>query len=122
MPKILVIDDDNDFRSMVCDLLSRAAYAVVEAKDGVEGLKMNAAEKPDLVITDIVMPNQDGIGTIMSLHEECPDSKIIAVSGGGVGQPEDYLHMAKGLGANHVFTKPIDNGEFLKAVKNLLDE
>ncbi len=122
MAKILIIDDDNDFRSMLGELLRRSAYTVVESMDGHEGLKMNKREQPDLIITDIVMPNQDGIGTIMSLHKEYPETKIIAISGGGLGGPFLYLHMAKELGANQVFTKPIDNKEFLKAVNILLNE
>lgn len=120
MAKILVIDDDADFRSMICSLLSRSGYSVIEAEDGEKGLKTCAAESPDLVVTDIVMPNQDGIGTIMSLHKKSPEIKIIAVSGGGLGKPDDYLEMAQQLGANMVFPKPIINSEFLKAVKELL--
>jgi YesN/AraC family two-component response regulator len=107
---------------MLCDLLNRAGFDVIEAKDGEEGIKTYKQESPDLVITDIVMPNQDGIGAIMSLSKEFPEIKIIAVSGGGIGQPHDYLQLAKGLGANQVFTKPIDNQEFLKVVSNLLEE
>ncbi len=122
MAKILIIDDDEDFRSMLYDLLTRAAYTVVEAKDGEEGLKRNRTELPDLIITDIIMPNEDGIGTIISIRKEFPERKIIAISGGGLVLPHDYLHMAKKLGANLVFTKPINNTEFLKAVKDLLDD
>ncbi len=122
MAKILVIDDDNDFRSMLCDLLKRSAYTVIESTDGKEGLNMNKIEKPDLIITDIVMPNKDGIEIIISLHKEYPEIKIIAVSGGGLAQPFLYLQMAKTLGANQVFTKPINNKKFLEAVNSLLHE
>ncbi len=122
MAKILIIDDDEDFRSMLCKLLTRAAYTVVEARDGREGLAKNKIELPDLIITDIIMPNEDGIGAILSLNKEFPERKIIAVSGGGLVQPHDYLHMAKNFGANLVFTKPIHNQEFLQAVNDLLDE
>lgn len=103
-------------------LLRRSAYTVVESTDEQEGLNMNKREQPDLIITDIVMPNQDGIGTIMSLHQEYPETKIIAVSGRGLGVPFLYLDLAKKLGANQVFTRPIDNKEFLKAVNILLNE
>ena len=122
MAKILVIDDDDDFRSMLCDLLKRSAYTVFESTDGQEGLKMNKIEKPDLIITDIVMPNQDGIETVIRLHKEYPEIKIIAVSGGGLVQPYLYLHMAKTLGADQTFTKPINNKKFLEAVNILLNE
>ncbi len=83
---------------------------------------MAKREQPDLIITDIVMPNQDGIGTNMSLHQEYPETKIIAISGGGLGDPFLYLNMAKKLDAHQVFTKPIDNKEFLKAVNILMED
>jgi CheY-like chemotaxis protein len=120
MAKILIIDDDNDFRSMLGELLSRAAYTVIESKEGLEGLKIAELESPDLIITDIIMPHQDGIGTIMSLTKKIPGIKIIAISGGGIGQSEFYLELAKTLGAKEVFTKPIDNKEFLQAIDVLL--
>ncbi len=120
MAKILIVDDDNDFRSMLAELLSRAAYTVIESKDGLEGLKIAGLESPDLIITDIIMPNQDGIGIIMSLTKKVPGIKIIAISGGGIGQSQFYLDMAKTLGAKEVFTKPIDNKELLEAVDALL--
>ncbi len=122
MAKILIIDDDQDFRSMLCELIRRADYTVIEAKDGLEGLKSAKIDLPDLIITDIVMPNQDGIGTIMSLHRDFPAIKIIAISGRGIGQPYLYLEMAKALGASLVFTKPFRNRDFLAAIDTLLSE
>ncbi len=122
MSKILIIEDDSDFRAMLKTLLSRAAYTVIESKDGCEGLKMASQELPDLIITDIVMPNQDGIGAIMTLTKQFPGIKIIAISGGGLCQPHLYLKMAKALGAKQIFEKPLNNNEFLEAVHTLINE
>jgi YesN/AraC family two-component response regulator len=80
-------------------------------------------EKPaDLIITDLIMPNKDGIGMIIDLKKEFPEVKIIAMSGGGVNRPEGYLDGAKKLGANRTLTKPIDRDKMLTAVKETLKE
>ena len=120
MAKILIIDDNDDFRSMLHELLARKSYTVFVSEDGEEGLKATRRELPDLVITDIVMPNQDGIGTIMALRNDFPDIRVIAVSGGGIGQPQLYLKMAKELGADAIFTKPFKNKELLETIETLL--
>lgn len=65
------------------------------------------------------MPDKDGLETIMALRRECPDVKIIAVSGGGRIGPQDYLHMAETLGAHHTFSKPFESGDMLAAVREL---
>ncbi|SHO43427.1 response regulator, partial [Desulfopila aestuarii] len=99
----------------------RKAYTVLQSQDGLEGLTVTKRELPDLIITDIVMPNQDGIGTIMSLRKDYPEIKIVAISGGGIDPPHLYLKMAKALGASAVFVKPFDSKEFLGTVDTLLD-
>jgi two-component system chemotaxis response regulator CheY len=83
MPKILVIDDDPLVRSTIARLLSRAGYDFVLAGDGKRGLELFESEQPELVITDLIMPEKEGIETIRAIREMRPEAKIIAISGGG---------------------------------------
>jgi len=120
MPKILVVDDDPSIREMLEEVLKDAGYAVEAAADGLEALRMVKASPPDLLITDIIMPEQDGVGIMLQLAKENPGIKTIAISGGGRISPESYLYMAEKFGAIKTFTKPFDINEFLDAVKNAL--
>ena len=122
MSKILLIDDDKDFRSMLCDLLTREGYVVVEAKDGKDGLSKFHEESPDLVITDIIMPEQDGTGVIIELNNLKSTTPIIAISGGGQNRGDEYLEIAKMFGAKHVFEKPLNFHEFIETVNDLLGQ
>jgi DNA-binding NtrC family response regulator len=120
MKRILIIDDEQQIRSMLRLMLERDGYEVVEAPDGSEGIKAYRQKPADLVITDLIMPNKDGIGMIIELQKEFPDVKIIAMSGGGLNKPEGYLKGAKKLGAACTLTKPIDREKMLRAVKNII--
>jgi len=107
---------------MLKEALTRAGYEVTEALDGKEGISLYLKEPIDLVITDIVMPNKEGIETIIELRQSFPEVKIIAMSGGGRIIPEDYLYMAKGLGAKRTFAKPFDLEKLLESIHELLQE
>ena len=120
MARILIIDDESQIRSMLRLMLERVGYEVDEAPDGLEGIRQYREDPADLIITDLIMPNKDGIGMIIDLKKEFPKVKIIAMSGGGVNRPEGYLDGAKKLGATRTLTKPIDRDEMLKAVKDTL--
>ncbi|MGD2098831.1 MAG: response regulator [Desulfobacterales bacterium] len=120
MERILIIDDETQIRSMLRLMLERVGYEVVEAADGMEGIRQYRDNPADLIITDLIMPNKDGIGMIIELKKEFPQVKIIAMSGGGVNRPEGYLDGAKKLGATRTLTKPIDRDEMLNAVKETL--
>ena len=120
MARILIIDDEPQIRSMLKLMLERDGYEVVEAPDGVAGIKVYRQNPADLIITDLIMPNKDGIGMIIELKKEFPDVMIIAMSGGGLNKPDGYLKGAKKLGAACTLTKPIDREEMLKAVKDIL--
>jgi YesN/AraC family two-component response regulator len=122
MARILIIDDEPQIRSMLKLMLEREGYEVVEAPDGVEGIKIYRQNPADLIVTDLIMPNKDGIGMIIDLKKEFPDVNIIAMSGGGLNKPEGYLKGAKKLGAACTLTKPIDREEMLRAVKDILKE
>jgi len=83
MARILVIDDDIQILEMLGQTLEREGYEVVDALDGKEGMRLYREAPTDLVITDIVMPEKEGVETIMELKRDFPDVKIIAMSGGG---------------------------------------
>ncbi|MFC1834955.1 response regulator [Thermodesulfobacteriota bacterium] len=118
--RILVIDDDEAMRFMLREMLGRAGYEVVEAPNGSVGTKLFRESPTDLIITDMVMPEKDGMETIMELRTEFPDVKIIALSGGAKIGPYSYLMTAKRFGAEKTFTKPVKRVELLDAVRELL--
>jgi DNA-binding response OmpR family regulator len=120
MQKVLIIDDDAGIRTMLRGFLELNGYHVLEAADGRSGIRQLEATFPDLVITDIVMPGQEGISTIMEIRKKNQGARIIAMSGGGSAGPGDYLHMAQKLGADRVFMKPLDLPALLTAVRTLL--
>jgi CheY-like chemotaxis protein len=122
MARILIIDDEPQIRSMLRLMLERVGYEIAEAPDGIEGIRKYRENPADLIITDLIMPNKDGIGMIIDLKKEFPKVKIIAMSGGGVNRPEGYLDGAKKLGATRTLTKPIVRDEMLKAVKETLKD
>jgi DNA-binding NtrC family response regulator len=123
MARILLIDDDEQVRSMVKRMLARAGYAdVLEAGDGLAGMRLFGREPFDLVITDIIMPGQEGIETIMELSRDYPRTKIIAMSGGGRIDPRGYLETASHLGASRTLAKPFKSSDLIGVVKELLNE
>lgn len=116
MARILVIDDDAIMRRMIRQMLERVGYQVDEAESGQAGLLLFRTQPADLVVTDILMPDQDGISTIFELRKEFPDVKIIAVSGGRRATTMHVQALAERAGARHTFAKPIDRHSFLQAV------
>ncbi len=122
MATIYVFDDEPSILLMVKKMLEKAGYDVSTALNGREGMELFNNKKPDLLITDILMPEKEGLETIMELRKKWPDLKIIAISGGGRFGPEGYLPGAKLLGADLVFQKPLIQKEFLQAISSLLNE
>ena len=120
MGHILIMDDDDNVRMNLREMLEREGYEVVEAPDGKKGMRLFRESPADLVITDIVMPEQEGIETVKELRDNFPTVKIIVISGGGKLKPEPYLKLAGLLGADKTFTKPFKLGDMLRAVKELL--
>ena len=120
MARILIIEDDNEVREYLESVISRAGYEVVSAENGKEGVKLFQENPVDLVVTDIIMPEKDGIETIMDLRRANPALMVIAISGGGRSEPENYLHSARLLGANRTMKKPFTNQEMLDTIKELL--
>ena len=122
MATILIIDDDKSILSFLKERLMYEGFNVLTAINGKEGMKLFNENQVDLVITDIIMPDIDGFETIIELKRICPDIKIIAMSGGGRGQPEYYLETAKSFGAQYTVEKPFKTSELLEAVYELLKE
>lgn len=118
--RILVIDDDPQIRKLFKRKLSFEGYEVLEAFNGKDGVKLYRRELPDLVITDLVMPEKEGIEVITELKKDHPEVKIIAVSGGGRADPEAYLKIAKHLGAQKTYPKPIVWSELLAGIQILI--
>jgi DNA-binding response OmpR family regulator len=119
-PRILIIDDEVQIREMLGQMLSREGYQVVYAEDGKVGMNVCREQDIDLIITDIIMPEKDGIEMILELRHDFPDLKVIAISGGGRLGPDGYLEMAQKLGAHKTFFKPFNRREILDAVQELL--
>ncbi len=120
MKRILIIDDDEQFREMLRAMIEREGYEVTEAQDGEIGLNLQNENKFDLIITDIIMPNKEGIALIMELKKDYPDLKIIAISGGGRIVPNDYLGIAERLGADYTLSKPFRRRELIRALEKVL--
>ncbi|MBM4131886.1 response regulator [bacterium] len=119
MPRILVVDDEEQIRRILRMTLERAGHEVDTAADGNAAVATYDPARHDLVITDIVMPEKEGIETIQELHQVNADVKIIAISGGGRISPEEYLDWARRFGVHRTFTKPIDRDELLATIAEL---
>jgi CheY-like chemotaxis protein len=120
--RILVVDDDARFRAGLQDILIQAGYEVETACNGEEACQTFKRLPVDLLITDILMPEKEGIQTITALRRVCPGLRIIAISGGGKDGPIFYLEMAKEFGANVTLQKPFNKAQILEAVENLIME
>jgi CheY-like chemotaxis protein len=129
MTKALIVDDEPDIREVLTRLLERESLNVRVAETGAEGLKKFREEPADIVITDIIMPDVDGIEFIRSLRSEFPHARIIAISGGGNMGPSGYrpeaitttayLVAAERAGADCVITKPFDREELMGKIREL---
>jgi CheY-like chemotaxis protein len=120
MACILIIDDDDQFRGMLRHMLRREGYEVAEARNGREGIACYRAMPTDLVITDLLMPELEGIETIRQLRRDFPEVKIIAISGGGARGTLNFLKPAKMLGAHRTLSKPFDLEELRQAIREVL--
>ena len=120
MTRILLVDDDEAFRSMLSESLGRAGYEVTEARDGNEGLRLFRAQASDLIITDLIMPEKEGLETIQEFQRDYPGVKIIAISGGSRHGAFDYLKVASSFGAQKVLSKPFTRQEILDVITQVL--
>jgi len=120
MARILVIDDERGVRLTIQVILEREGYEVICAADGDQGLRAFASTSPQLVITDIIMPDKEGLETIMEIRARDAATPIIAMSGGGRVGNADFLQMAARLGADEVLPKPFEREDLIGAVRRLL--
>lgn len=119
MASILLIDDDELLRGVLADALTHSGHRVVQAADGAQGIDLFRATEIDLVITDLVMPVQEGVETIIALRRLRRDLPIIAMSG-GANNSGVYLDIAAKVGANRVMAKPFTPRELLDAIDETL--
>jgi DNA-binding response OmpR family regulator len=120
MPGILLVEDDKELREMLRISLLRHKYSILEAENGKDAIAHFRPAVTDLVVTDLIMPEEDGLKVIMKLRELKPGLKIIAISGGGKAGPGSYLNMAKALGADAIFSKPFSINELIARIESLL--
>jgi CheY-like chemotaxis protein len=120
MSVILIIEDDRELREMLKTALLKKDYSVLEADNGKEALIHFKPGVTDLVITDLIMPEEDGLKVLIKIREMKKSIKIIAISGGGKAGPGSYLDLAKALGADAVFSKPFSVNDLLLKIEDLL--
>lgn len=118
MPSILVVDDEGQLRKLIREILEQAGYQISEARDGKEAIQQYRLAPADVVIMDILMPEQDGLETIATLRREFPNVKIIAITGSSemIGILS-YLDVAKMLGAHRTLQKPFEMKALLETVQ-----
>ena len=122
MKRILIIDDETNILLMLKKMLERAGYEIDLATNGEEGLRLFRNTLSDLVITDIIMPEKEGLETIREMRKMQPKMKIIAMSGGGKISADNYLETAKIFGASRIMEKPFTQQAMVSTVKELLED
>jgi two-component system, chemotaxis family, chemotaxis protein CheY len=121
MPSVLIVDDEEAIRRLIRNTLEQAGYHVYEAADGKEGLSRYRQAPADLVIMDILMPDQDGLESILTLRREFPKARIMAITGGSdmIGIL-NFLDVARMLGACRTLQKPFEMQQLLDAVQSAI--
>ncbi len=122
MKKILVIDDELTMRQVLKNTIAALGYEVRDAEDGSIGLALCEEWKPDAIITDIFMPEKDGLETIRDLRKTAPDSVVIAMSGGGSIGDMGVLNAARAMGAATILSKPFDMSTLKRVLQEIFPE
>jgi DNA-binding response OmpR family regulator len=120
MHGVLIVEDDKELREMLKTSLIRQNITVLEAVNGKDAIIHFKPAITDLVVTDLIMPEEDGLKVIMKLRELKPSIKIIAISGGGKAGPGSYLNLAKALGADAIYSKPFSINDLIAKIEELL--
>jgi CheY-like chemotaxis protein len=121
MPGVLIVEDDKEVREMLKLSLLRRNFIVLEAENGKAAISHFKPLITDVVVTDLIMPEEDGLKVVIKLRELKPSIKIIAISGGGKVGPGSYLNLAKALGADAIFSKPFSINDLVIKIEQLLD-
>lgn len=121
-PTALIVDDDQELLDTIAQLVRALGFEVLTAQDGLRGVEAFRRTSPNVVLIDIVMPEQDGIGAILQMRSGRPDAKIIAMSGKISAIRAGYLDMAKKLGADAVLAKPFSLEELMRTLHSVLKE
>ena len=121
MASILLVEDDDQIRTMLRVLLTSSGHDLSEAPNGKGVCNMHEQQRFDLVITDLVMPDIDGLEVIMELRSKDQNVRIMAISGAEDGRADSYLRIARKLGALHTLSKPFSNEEFMDTVRQALE-
>lgn len=114
--KVLIIDDDPFIRMALCGILRRMNCRTIVADEGIKGVALFKSERPDVVITDLLMPYKEGFETICEIRAIDPNVRIVAMSGGGATKNFEFLGMAKKLGASWTMPKPFNAGSVREAL------
>ncbi|MGA1868952.1 MAG: response regulator [bacterium] len=122
MAQILIMEDDIQTRQMLIKVLKREGYDVRGAPDGKVGIELLREKSANIVITDLIMPEKEGIETIIELQRDFAHIKIIVISGGGRIGPDNYFRILKNIGIQYTFRKPLKIEELLTAVNTLSHE
>lgn len=119
---ILVVDDEPELRELIGRVLVAGGHRVTSAENGEQASRWLSKETFDVVVTDVIMPERDGMQVITELRRKHPAVKVIAISGGGHVSREQYLKIAKGLGAHAVLAKPFSTEELMRALRAVMEE
>lgn len=122
MANILLVDDDPGILKLHGEFLRRAGHTVATAANGKEALQQARSQAFDLLITDLIMPEKEGLETIFEIRKLAPSTKIVAMSGGGRMSPKDYLFLAQKFGASQTLAKPFSGQELTDAITRALAE
>ena len=117
--RVLVVDDDTGVRNFLRMLLELEGYEVATVGNGIEALEVQRSDPAAVVLTDIFMPDADGMETIVKLREEFPQTKIIVMSGGGSYRGADYLALAREIGAAKSLKKPFAPQDLIDAMREV---
>jgi two-component system chemotaxis response regulator CheY len=118
---ILVVEDEPELRRLIAAILEKSGYTVAVAEHGGQAIALLRQKTADLVITDLLMPEQDGIETILKLRQHWPKLPVIAISGGGQLSADYYLKIAKQFGAASLLMKPFTPEELLQHIATVLE-
>lgn len=121
MARILIVDDEDNVQFVLAQALRKQGHEILTARDGDDALRTLSSEKVDLVVTDLIMPNREGLETIQDIRLNWPDVKIVAMSGGGRSRNTKILALARKLGAHTILKKPFPMAEIVRTVDMLLE-